>query len=293
MVTLSTASEVQGVSVCGESGLVAAFSSDGSINVWRLPSGESVGKRPAEDGVSTLACSPDGKWLAIGKGDGSVVITDASGKPVNTLAIAHQGIVGLAFPPDQSVLAVHVRGSPAQLWDPATGVLIAALQTDFGGYSDMAFSPDGALFATADQDTTVRIYDRTGKPKAKYTGLLLEPFALTFMPDGKELVVGGADCTLTFLDASDGHLVRALPKQPDPVFRTAALPSGARLLSLHVDAVSLKRVTTFLWDLRNITPRELPINGSHLKGFGITANHLPLLFTADSKNSLTVWALPE
>jgi WD40 repeat protein len=293
LVTLTTTSEVQNVSVCGETGLVAALGRDGSIHIWRLPSGETVTERPAQDGVRTLACSPDGKWLAVGKGDGSVVITDIRGTPIHTLAVAPERIVDLAFSPDASVLAVHVFGSPAQLWDPAKGVLIAAMQTDFAGCSDMAFSPDGALFAVADLDTTIRIYDRAGKLKAKYTGLLLEPFALSFMPDGKQLVVGGADCTLTLLDASDGHLVRALPKQADPVIRTAVLSSGAGLVSLHVDAASLKRVTALRWDLRNDTRRELPVNGSQIKGFGVTANHLPMLFTADSKTSLTAWTLPE
>ena len=95
------------------------------------------------------------------------------------------------------------------------------------------------MFATADGDTSVRIYDRNGKLKATYSDLLLEPFAISFMPDGKQVVIGGADCTLTILDASDAHVVRRLPKQPDPIFAVAALPDGVSLLSVHIDAARL------------------------------------------------------
>jgi len=292
LATLATTSEAEAVAVCGETGLVAVLGHDGAIAVWRLPSGEQVARRPAEDGARSLACSADGMWLAIGKRDGSVAIADVSGTPIRTFSVDQHAVYALAFSPDKSLLAVEL-GGPTQLWDPARGVMVAALETDFAGGADMAFSPDGSLFATADFDTAVRIYDRAGKLKAKYTGLLLSPFTVRFLPDGKQLVVGGADCTLTILDAADGHVVRALPKQPDPVFAAAILPSGARLLSLHIDATALKTYTTLLWDLRSGTAHALPIDGSNLKGFGVTANHLPVLFLADSKTSLTAWALAD
>ena len=291
LVTLTTTGEIRSVSVCGESGLVSAISGDGSIGIWRLPSGQTIAKRPADEEVRTMACSPDGKWIAAGKRDGSVAITDVSGALVRTLAGSHQRVAGLAFSPDKSLLAVRVHDSPVQIWDTARGAMIAALQTNFAGSGDMTFSPDGSLLATADLDTVVRIYDRVGSLKGKYTGLLLEPFAISFMPDGKQLVVGGADCTLTVLDASDGHLVRALPKQRDPVSFTAVLPDGATLLSLHFDAGAMEKVTTLLWDLRSGAARELPIDGARFRGFGITADRLPVLFTSDSDTKLTAWAL--
>jgi WD40 repeat protein len=291
LVTLTTSAEVRRVSVCGGSGLVAALSADGSVGIWRMPSGEAVAKRPPEDATRSVTCSADGKWIAAGKADGSVAITEISGAPVRTLAGSRQRTDGLAFSPDGSLLAIRSHDSPAQIWNTVRGVMVATLQTNFAGSGDMAFSPDGSLLATADLDTTVRIYDHAGKLRAIYTGLLLEPFAISFMPDGKQLVVGGADCTLTVLDASDGHLVRALPKQSDPVSFAAVLPDGARLLSLHFDAGAMEKVTTLLWDLRSGTSRELPIDGARFKGFGVTADRLPVLFTADSKTRLTAWAL--
>ena len=144
LVTITTPARIRVVSVCGPSGLAAGLARDGSIYVWRLPSGELVSNRQAEDGVSALACSPDGKWLAIGKRDGSVVVTDITGKAVRTLAVTSLGIDDLAFSPDGSLLAVNVEDAPAQLWNPAQGTLVATLKTDFSGSTGMDFSPDSA-----------------------------------------------------------------------------------------------------------------------------------------------------
>ena len=107
------------------------------------------------------------------------------------------------------MLEVQFYESATQLWDIAHDMVIAALQTNFSGGG--GFSPDTSQFATADFDTVVRIYDRSGNLKSKYASLLLEPFTLSFMADGKQLVVGGADSKLSFLDTSDGYLSRTLP----------------------------------------------------------------------------------
>jgi len=291
LVTINTPVPIHSVSVSDPSGLAAGLGANGSVYVWRLPSGETVSNRPAEDGVSALTCSPDGKWLAIAKRDGSVVITDISGKSAKTLAVATQSINNLKFSPDGSLLAARVSGAPVRLWNPVQGTLVAVLKTDFSGSTSMAFSPDSSLFATADGDTAVRIYDRNGKLKATYSGFLLEPFAIAFI-DGKQIVVGGADRMLTILDASDAHVVRQLPKQPDPIFAVAGLPDGMGLWSLHIDAMGLKKYTTLLWDLRAGSERELPVNGDHIVGFGTTAGHKGVLFTADSDSTLTAWEFP-
>jgi WD40 repeat protein len=292
LATITMPVRIRSVSACGSSGIAAGLARNGSVYVWRLPSGELVSNRQAEDGVSALACSPDAKWLALGKTGGSVVIVDVSGKAVKTLAVASQPIGDLAFSPDGSLLAVSVTEAPVQLWNPVQGTLLAVLKTDFGGSTSMDFSPDSSLFTTADADTSVRIYGRDGNLRATYSDFLLEPFAISFMPDGKQVVIGGADCTLTILDASDAHVVRQLPKHPDPVFGVAALADGKSLLTLHIDAARLEKYTTLLWDVRTGERRELPINGAHLVGYGTIAGRKSVVFTADSDSALTAWVFP-
>ncbi|MGH9747164.1 MAG: WD40 repeat domain-containing protein [Candidatus Acidiferrales bacterium] len=293
LVTISTTGKIRAVSVCGTGGLAAGLVHDDSIAVWRLPSGEAASSWKTGAKVTSLACSSDGKWVALGKGDGSVEIEDMAGKPARTLQVAHGSVDDLAYAPDGSLLAVSVHEKPVQLWNALNGSRVAELETDFSGSTGMAFSPDSATIATSDADTVVRIYDRSGKLKAKYTGLLLEPFAISFAPNGKEIVVGGADCTLTILEASNAQLIRQLPKRPDPIFQAAALPDGHSLLSLEIDAATLGKYAVVVWNLGTGAQRELTIDGSKLVGYGAISNHQPVLFTADSDSSLSVWAVPE
>jgi WD40 repeat protein len=290
VVTIATPGKIRSMSVCGTSGLAAGLSGDGTIYVWRLPSGELTASWKA-DGVSSLACSFDGKWVAIGKRDGSVEISDAAGKPARTLASGHTRIEGLAFSPDGSLLAASRHEQAAQLWSPGDGKLVAELQTDFSGVTSMDFAPDSSLFATADADTTVKIYDRNGKLKAKYAGLLLEPFAISFLPDGKKLIFAGADCTITLLDATNGRVIKQFPRHPDPIFQIAALPDGQSALSLHIDSARLEKFTVVLWNLRTSARRDLQIDGENLVGYGENSHHRAMLFTTDSDASLTAWEI--
>ncbi|MFZ0807185.1 MAG: WD40 repeat domain-containing protein [Candidatus Sulfotelmatobacter sp.] len=288
LVTFTTPGRVADISVCGSSGLAAGRTATGAVYLWQLPSGEMVTSQPAESGVSAVACSPDGKWLAIGKGDGSVTVGEVAGKSAKTLAATGQRINELAFSADGSVLAARVAGAPVRLLNPALGTQLAILKTDFGSSAGMAFSPDSSLFATVDGDTAVRIYDRNGNLKVKYSGFLLEPFAIAFI-DNKQIVVGGADGMLTILDVSDAHVVRQFAKQPDPTFAVAALPDGKSLCSLQIDAMSLKKYTALLWDIKSGSKRELPVDGSHLVGFGTSPAHKGMLLTADSDSAVTAW----
>ena len=292
LVTISTPEKISAVSVCGTTGLVAGAAHDGSIHVWKLPSGEQVATWKSGGPVSALACSFDGKWLATGDEDGAVRITDAAGKLLRMFAVAHSAVDSVTFAPDGSLLAVSTHENPVQLWNPETGMRVAELHTDFSGSTSVDFSPDSSLVATADADTAIRIYDRSGNLKASYTGLLLEPFAISFRPNGNEIVVGGADGTLSILSAADGHLIRQLPKSPDPILAAAVLPDGNRVLSLEVDAATIRKFSVTLWNLGTNERRVVGIAGKHLIGYGEISNHHPVMFTVDSDSSLTAWAIP-
>ena len=295
LVTIATPERVRSLSVCGASGLAAGLSGDGSIYIWRLPSGELAAKWNAAGRVSSLACSFDGKRVAIGKRDGSVEITDSAGRSARTLlsgALGRATIDGLAFSRDGSLLAVSPHEEAGQLWNPGTGKLVARLQTDFSGLTSVDFAPDSSLLATANADTTVKIYERDGKLKAKYLGLLLEPFAISFLPGRKELVIGGADCMITLLD-SDGKVIKQFPRHPDPIFQIAALPDRQSVLSLHIDSAKLEKFTLVMWNLQTGARRNLAIDGEKLVGYGETSRHQPMLFTADTDSSLTAWEISD
>lgn len=292
VVTITTPVRIQRVSACGATGLVAGLASTGSVYAWRLPTGELVSTGHGEEGISAFACSPDGKWLALGKREGVVIITDISGTSAKTLTVAKRRVDDLVFSPDGSLLAVRTNEAPVQLWNPAQGTRVAVLKTDFSGSTGMGFSTDSAMFATADSDTSISIYDRQGTLKARYADLLLEPFAVSFLPSGTQVAIGGADGIVSILDASNAHVVRQFPKQPDPVVEVAALPDGLSVLSIHLDAARMEKLTSVLWEVRTGERRELtaPFDAApaHVVG-ATTVGRQWVVFTADSDSSLTAW----
>jgi len=115
---------------------------------------------------------------------------------------------------------------------------------------------------------------------------------LSFMPDGKHLVVGGADSKLSFLDASDGHLLRTLPTGTDPVFVAWPLPGGNSLVSMQVDANPLKHYTLLVWNLAIAKSIVMPVDVSKVAGASVPQKDQAVVFLRDSNSSVTEWALP-
>jgi WD40 repeat protein len=80
----------------------------------------------------------------------------------------------------------------ARLWDVASGRAILTLAP--GGPVDrVAFSPTGALLATAGPDGNARLWDfPTGTPRTVFAGKPGENRCLVFAPEGQTLAVSGS-----------------------------------------------------------------------------------------------------
>ena len=179
---------------------------DGTVKLWEATTGQHISSLPIESAWS-MAYSPDGNTLALGKHDGAIKLIDAkSGRRVALLR-GHGGSVDtVVFSPDGTKLAVGARGGDqssrgtVKLWGFPPTALDVVAQRSFntfhvqsGGGIHLAFSPDGQTLAVG-SDEGVNLLDvDTGKniatPEKSFSP------AVAFSPDGRMLASNSPDAT--------------------------------------------------------------------------------------------------
>jgi WD40 repeat protein len=244
--------------------------------------------------ISALAYSNDGTWVGASTRTGTVAVfrarTGEMAARFNTSAAGRAiRLDALAISPDGSRVAVAPVNAPAELWDVASAKRHAILATSFGGSNALDFSPDGTRLASADEDTGIRLYDAEGVLRATVDDLPLESFALAFTPDGKHLVLGGADKRVTVLDGVTGKMVRQFPKQPDSIIWLAPLRAGQTIVTGSFKDESMDLPGAMLaWTLDGSAPREVTTQ-QRFNGGGAVADGR-LLVTTMAEGAIVVWA---
>ena len=112
-------------------------------------------------GVDALAISPDGKWLASGAGDSTIILWDTINGMVVRRWIArnYQPVLTLAFSPDTRYLVSCGKDRKAVIWDLSDGASKAAVLDLDSTVLACAWSPDGKVIATGCQDGSARLWD--------------------------------------------------------------------------------------------------------------------------------------
>jgi WD40 repeat protein len=154
--------------------------------------------------VTSVAYSPDGRWIATAAWDGTARLWDAqTGKEVRRLDMAPTRdyrtahLSRVLFSPDSEFIVVAQQAAPNEagviVWNRRTGEKVQEFP---GGYGSVAVSPDGRLIACGGWGSgvevntgAIRLYElAAGKPVRELRGHQSRVELLAFSPDGETVI---------------------------------------------------------------------------------------------------------
>jgi WD40 repeat protein len=197
--------------------------------------------RGHKDPVSSVCFSPDGKLLASGSSDSTIILWDvATRQRVGEPLTGHKSwVYSVCFSPDGKLLASGSWDDTIILWDVATRQPVGEPLT---GHKDdvysVCFSPDGKLLASGSggilTEGTIILWDvatgqRVGEP---LTGHKDDVYSVCFSPDSKLLASGSVHSTIILWDVATGQRVgEPLTGHKSGVFSVCFSPDGKLLAS--------------------------------------------------------------
>jgi WD40 repeat protein len=190
--------------------------------------------------ITSMAVSPDQKFLASGDSKGRILLWDLSRRePVLSLQGHASWIYSLAFSPDGKRLASGSEDHRVILWDAAGGKS-SVLNGHTERVKRVAFSPDGSILASAGGDHIIILWDpATGKKLRVLQG---NP-GIAFSPDGKILASSSPDYKEIILwNPTNGGVIGRFAYvkfNPPLVFS----PDGSMLAAANGAAVTLFAVS--------------------------------------------------
>ncbi len=236
--------------------------------------------------LTSVAWSPNGKFLATGSADGTAKIWPAcGGRELLTLRGHSSGVTSLSWSPDGRRLATASLDGTAKVWETAEGRQQLTLNEHEDRVTSVSWSPNGERLATASKDGTAKIWDAaTGCCLFTLKGHTSGLTSASWSPDGKRLATGSehGDGTTKLWDVDAGREWKTFKGQVG-VGSVSWSPDGERLAAGYEDG------TTQVWDLSgDQEPLMLRAHRSGVVAVSWSANSQQLA-TGSANGTAKVW----
>jgi WD40 repeat protein len=208
----AVAGAVYSVAFSKDGGTLAAACGDGSVRLWPT-NGAPMKEKVKFDGhagaATSVAYGPEDKLLYSGGQDWVVRSWETATKKERFQPFSHLSHVYAAeFSPDGKTLATGAVDRELRLWDlkqtPAKTRNYAPPHPEAPMVYSIAFSPDGKQLVAGGSTTTATLFDAAnGRPIRNFSNHPGEVRALTFTPDGKQILDASATVLIVW-DAAKG-----------------------------------------------------------------------------------------
>jgi WD40 repeat protein/3',5'-cyclic AMP phosphodiesterase CpdA/transcriptional regulator with XRE-family HTH domain len=246
---------------------IVTASNDGTARIWEVDAGTCVATVSGHGRRRTsVRFSADGARLAVCSNDGTVRLWDPkTGQRRGELTGVPERLISAIFTPVGRRVAATSSAGTIHVWnledEPAhdiggtgtddgdtgevfeTGIYERELSVDTDHVWAEAFSPDGDILATANDDDTVQFwYRKTGRHIVTIADHKGRVRSVAFSPDGRILATGCDDRLVRLWEVPSGQPLTTLPGHTDRVYFVGFTPDGSMLASASNDG------TARLWD---------------------------------------------
>lgn len=219
---------------------IAVAGDDRSVTIWRSTSRQKERIITSFDSkIHSLAFSIDGRWLAIGTGNGEIFLYDMERAILHESLLGHKSaITDLAFSADQRFL-YSAGGSDLRLgvWD--TRDMGASAQYGkrhvawLTGHKDtvvcLAISPDGKRVISGGYDQTLIVWDTDSHlPVAQLHGHINPVRCIVFSGDSQHFVSAADSLTIS---------------RSDQTVRLWSLATSSSIATLNPDVEGIQRIS--------------------------------------------------
>jgi WD40 repeat protein len=263
------------VSVSGDGKLLAGANGGTLPTMWDVSRGLQILPDLPQCLTSSVAFAPGGRVLAAAHAEGGIALWDRAigeTRHLRTDAGGEEFPWSFSWSADGRSLAVAYMWKPWRLWDIRHGRVRAGWEDRGAPARSVAFSPDGRLLATGEEDI-IRIWEMAGGGEVySMRGRLGLVHALAFSADGRTLAAGSAqgfrptgfgcfaqfqpgadaDCAIRLWGVHTGEQLRSLPGHEGPAHYLAFSGDGTTLVSASTDR------TVIAWDVSAVTRRSRP-----------------------------------
>lgn len=196
------------------------------VKLWKRASNVQLASFPQDQSIGSIAVSPDGKWIAMGRADHLLVLQNLADSELRHVIPGHAGpVTAVQFSADSARVFSGSKDKTVRVWDVADGQPKGSLETPHE-VTSLALNADGTrLFSGHAGDNVIRGWavpfeapkpaegDKPAeavKPVVEMKGHTAPISAVAvLLPAAAQLVSSGADGTWRVWEIANGAQVRS------------------------------------------------------------------------------------